>query len=141
MFLWFTVDLPDDPPTIQSAVLLGADGRELAVLSQDGQRFEVALDEVSPIVIDALIAAEDRRFYDHTGIDPIGVTRALWNNVRNGGTQGGSTITQQLVKNEFLTSERTVWRKANCSSSLASGGMRWFMRPGISRISGWRAAR
>ena len=93
-------------------MLLAADGRELAVLSQDGQRFEVPLDEVSPIVIDALIAAEDRRFYDHTGVDPIGVTRALWHNVRNGGTQGGSTITQQLVKNEFLTSERTLWRKA-----------------------------
>lgn len=110
--LWLTVDLPDDPPTLQSSVVVAADGREVAVLSQDGRRFEVPLSEVSPLVIDALIAAEDRRFYDHSGVDPIGVARALWHNVRRDGTQGGSTITQQLVKNEFLSSERTLWRKA-----------------------------
>jgi len=110
--LWFSVELPEDPPTLQSAVVLAADGRELAVLSQDGQRFEVPLAEVSPVVVDALVAAEDRRFFEHTGVDPIGITRALWNNVRSNDTQGGSTITQQLVKNEYLTSERSLWRKA-----------------------------
>jgi penicillin-binding protein 1A len=111
-FLWFTVDLPEDPPAIQSAVVLAADGQELAVLSQDGQRFEVPLDEVSPIVVQALLAAEDRRFYEHGGLDPIGIGRALWKNATSSGTQGGSTITQQLVKNEYLTSERSLWRKA-----------------------------
>lgn len=110
--LWFTVDLPKDPPEIASAVVVGADGRELAVLSQDGQRFEVGLDEVAPVVVDALVAAEDRRFYEHGGIDPVGITRALWRNVTTDRTQGGSTITQQLVKNEYLTSERSLWRKA-----------------------------
>jgi penicillin-binding protein 1A len=110
--LWFTVDLPKDPPEIQSAVVVGQDGRELAVLSQDGQRFEVPLDKVAPVVVDALIAAEDRRFYKHGGVDPIGIGRALWKDVTTRGTQGGSTITQQLVKNQYLTSERTLWRKA-----------------------------
>jgi penicillin-binding protein 1A len=110
--LWFTVDLPAEPPELQSSVLVAADGSELAVLSQDGQRFEVGLDEVAPIAVDALIAAEDRRFYKHGGVDPVGTFRALWHNVRSSGTEGGSTITQQLVKNEFLTSERTLWRKA-----------------------------
>jgi penicillin-binding protein 1A len=111
-FLWFTVELPEDPPELQSAVLVGEDGRELAVLSQEGQRFIVPLDEVDPVVVDALLAAEDRRFYDHGGVDPIGVTRALVSNLRHSGTQGGSTLTQQLVKNEYLTNERSLWRKA-----------------------------
>ena len=112
VLLWITLDLPEDPPDIQSAVVVGADDRELAVLSQDGQRFEVTLDEVAPVVVDALIAAEDRRFFDHDGVDPIGVSRALWKNLTTRGTQGGSTLTQQLVKNEYLTSERSIWRKA-----------------------------
>ena len=61
---------------------------------------------------EALIAAEDRRFYSHGGVDPIGIGRALWTNLRSARTEGGSTLTQQLVKNEYLTSERTLWRKA-----------------------------
>ncbi len=111
-FLWFTVELPEDPPELQSAVIVGEDGRELAVLSQEGQRFIVSLDEMNPVVVDALLSAEDRRFYDHGGIDPIGITRALVSNLRHSGTQGGSTLTQQLVKNEYLTNERSLWRKA-----------------------------
>ncbi|MEQ1788049.1 MAG: transglycosylase domain-containing protein, partial [Acidimicrobiales bacterium] len=110
--LWFTVELPEDPPELQSAVLVAEDGRELAVLSQEGQRFIVSLDEIDPVVVDALLSAEDRRFYDHGGVDPIGLTRALVSNLRHSGTQGGSTLTQQLVKNEYLTSERSLVRKA-----------------------------
>lgn len=109
--LWLTVELPEDPPALQSAVLLAEDGRELAVLSQEGQRFIIPLEEVNPVVVDALLSAEDRRFYDHGGIDPIGITRALVSNVRSRGTQGGSTLTQQLVKNEYLSSERSIVRK------------------------------
>src|SRR3546814_6183675 len=100
--LWFTVELPEDPPALRSAVVVGVDGRELAVLSQDGQRFEVPLGDVAPVVVDALIAAEDRRFYDHSGIDPIGISRALWSNVTSSGTPGGSTPTQ---RSEEHTSE------------------------------------
>ena len=84
-FLWVTVALPEDPPELQSAVLVAEDGRELAVLSQEGQRFIVALDEVNPVVVDALLSAEDRRFYEHGGLDPIGISRALVSNVRHVG--------------------------------------------------------
>ena len=60
----------------------------------------------------AVIAIEDRRFYEHGGIDPIGLARALWVNIVQGGVrQGGSTITQQLAKNVFLTPERSIERK------------------------------
>ena len=81
------------------------------MLAQEGLRLEVSLDEIDPVVVDALVAAEDRRFYDHTGIDPAGIVRALWNNLTDDSTQGGSTLTQQLVKNTYLTSDRTLTRK------------------------------
>jgi len=110
--LWFTLELPEEPPEIDSAVVLAADGQELAVLSKDGQRFEIELTQVAPVVVDALLAAEDRRFYEHGGVDPIGIVRALWTNVRTDRLAGGSTLTQQLVKNQYLSSERTLWRKA-----------------------------
>ncbi|MYE01949.1 MAG: PBP1A family penicillin-binding protein [Alphaproteobacteria bacterium] len=65
-----------------------------------------------PYVPRAIVAIEDRRFYEHDGIDPIGLARALWVNIVEGGVrQGGSTITQQLAKNVFLTPERSIERK------------------------------
>ena len=106
------MDLPEDPPELQSAVLVDKDGNELAVLSQEGERFIVPLDKVNPVVVDALLSSEDRRFYEHGGLDPVGIGRALVSNVRSSRTQGGSTLTQQLVKNEYLSSERTFMRKA-----------------------------
>ena len=75
-------------------------------------RMLVRLDEVPPFFIDALIAVEDQDYFDHHGVSLIGIARAMWANVRAGGVaQGGSTLTQQLVKNFFLTRERTVTRK------------------------------
>lgn len=72
------------------------------------------LDDFPDIMIKALVSTEDRRFYEHWGIDPIGTLRALVNNSRGGGgTQGGSSITQQLAKNLFLTNERSLERKIN----------------------------
>lgn len=65
-------------------------------------------------LIKGLLATEDRDFYNHFGISLKGIARAMWANVRAGGiVQGGSTITQQLVKNFYLTSERSLWRKVN----------------------------
>ncbi len=67
---------------------------------------------MSPYLPDAVLATEDRRFYHHFGIDPIGLARALYVNLRSGDlVQGGSTITQQLAKNVFLTPERSLHRK------------------------------
>jgi penicillin-binding protein 1A len=110
-WLFATVDLPADPPQLSSSVLLDANGTELAVLSQGERRTPVSLDQVAPVVPQALVASEDRTFWEHGGVNPLGIARALVVNVRSDGKQGGSTITQQLVKNEFLTSERTWTRK------------------------------
>ena len=77
-------------------------------------RVLVAYNEIPPLLIDALIAVEDRNYFHHVGIDFKGILRAAWTNLLSGGVkQGGSTITQQLVKNFFLTHERTIWRKIN----------------------------
>ena len=77
-------------------------------------RVLVKLDEVPPVLIKTLIAVEDRKFYEHHGLDPRGIARALFANLRAAdAVQGGSTVTQQLVKNFYLTSERSLRRKAN----------------------------
>ncbi|MDD5057588.1 MAG: penicillin-binding protein 1B [Sideroxydans sp.] len=73
----------------------------------------VRLDQVPKPLIDALIATEDHKFYTHLGIDPRGIARALFKTATGQRIEGGSTLTQQLVKNFFLTSERTLSRKAN----------------------------
>ena len=74
----------------------------------------VTLDQYPDYVVQAVLSTEDRRFFDHWGVDPIGLVRALSVNARNSGVvQGGSTLTQQLAKNLFLTNERTLMRKIN----------------------------
>jgi penicillin-binding protein 1B len=77
------------------------------------ERRVVTLKEVPPLLIKAILAIEDERFYSHHGVDPVSIIRATWVNLRNVGVvQGGSTLTQQLIKNFFLTDERTLTRKA-----------------------------
>src|SRR5690606_686548 len=76
------------------------------------QRDSVPVDEMPDYVIQAVLATEDRRFYTHFGIDFLGLLRAMTENVRaHSVVQGGSTITQQLAKNLFLSNERTMERK------------------------------
>ena len=76
------------------------------------QRIEVPLSRISPHVMTAIVAIEDQRFFDHGGVDVIRVAGAAWTNVREGwGTQGASTITQQLARQSLLTREKTVTRK------------------------------
>ena len=78
----------------------------------DEQRHDVPLAQISPLLRNAVIAVEDHRFYQHGGVDPIGILRALFRDVRSRGkVQGGSTITQQLARMLFLSNERTWDRK------------------------------
>ena len=74
-------------------------------------RVLVRLNQVPRHFVDALVATEDRSYFSHAGFDPRGLARAAWSLVSGGRLQGGSTLTQQLVKNFFLTPERTVQRK------------------------------
>lgn len=103
-----SLEIPKRPPTIQ---IVGVDG---SLLAQRGEMAgaNVSLKDLPPYLPKAFIAIEDRRFYSHFGIDPIGILRALVTNVLHRGvSQGGSTLTQQLAKNLFLTHERTMARK------------------------------
>jgi penicillin-binding protein 1B len=80
----------------------------------DRERSPVALADFPPLLVTGAQAVEDRRFKHHFGLDPVGIARALWANLRAGEVvQGGSTITQQLVKNLFLSPERSLLRKFN----------------------------
>lgn len=103
-----SLEIPKRPPTIQ---IVGLDG---SVLASRGEMpgANVSLKDLPPYLPKAFIAIEDRRFYSHYGVDPIGILRAAVTNVLHRGvSQGGSTLTQQLAKNLFLTQERTMARK------------------------------
>jgi penicillin-binding protein 1A len=103
--------LPAMTPLAARSVVLAADGSTLAVL-YDQDRVPVKLSEIPNIVVEAVVATEDKSFFRHAGVDPRSILRASMHNGRTGDVeQGGSTITQQLVKNTFLTSKRTVDRK------------------------------
>jgi penicillin-binding protein 1A len=100
--------VPRRPPNI---AIHAVDGSLLANRGETGGR-TVQLAELPAYLPKAFVAIEDRRFYSHWGIDPLGIGRALFRNASGRGmTQGGSTLTQQLAKNLFLTQERTISRK------------------------------
>ncbi|WP_062226697.1 transglycosylase domain-containing protein [Aureimonas frigidaquae] len=100
--------VPDRPPNVR---IVSVTGDLLANRGVTGGE-ALALDQISPYLPQAVMAIEDRRFYQHFGVDPIGIIRALTTNLQAGGTvQGGSTLTQQLAKNIFLTPEQKLTRK------------------------------
>ncbi|MGD8957684.1 MAG: transglycosylase domain-containing protein, partial [Chromatiaceae bacterium] len=103
-----------------------ADGREIDLFrlepaligsiypAHNEDRVLVQRGDLPDHLVEALLAVEDRRFFEHRGVDLRGIARALWTNVRAGRVvQGGSTLTQQLVKNFVLTADRSLWRKFN----------------------------
>ncbi len=100
--------IPDRPPNVR---ITSVDGTTIANRGVTGGE-ALALAEMSPYIPEALVAIEDRRFYSHFGIDPLGLARAFVTNLTSGHmVQGGSTITQQLAKNMFLSPDRTLERK------------------------------
>jgi penicillin-binding protein 1A len=113
---WYAADLPDVESALQptrrpAITVLAANGTELATYGDFFGR-PVTVSELPPALPHAVLAIEDRRFYDHVGVDALGLARAMLVNVRAGTVvQGGSTITQQAAKNLFLTPNRTIKRK------------------------------
>jgi penicillin-binding protein 1A len=87
-----------------------ADGVEIGGFGSE-KRTYLPIDQIPKLMRDSLLAVEDARFYEHHGIDPIGVLRAVLSNVTGGRTQGASTITQQVARTFFLTREKTITRK------------------------------
>ena len=97
------------PPT--SALLLAADGRQFATIPPPERRELVQAQDIPEVMRQAIIAAEDERFLQHKGIDPLATMRAVFRDLTGGVTQGASTLTQQYVKNAYVGNERTVLRK------------------------------
>ena len=98
---------------VQVTEVYDRNNQEAGVLNINKGEF-VTIDQISPNMINALVSTEDKRFYDHHGFDPMGFLRATFGLLLNRGrvTGGGSTITQQLAKNAFLTQDQTFLRKA-----------------------------
>jgi len=112
---WF-IELPSPDNLIieaskQSTRILDRDGRLLYEIYVDRNYNPVKIEQIPDFVVSATIAVEDDKFYEHYGIRIDSIIRAVRNNLSNGGLQGGSTITQQLVKNVLLTPEKTLSRK------------------------------
>ncbi len=113
---WYALDLPDVEKALKSnrrpiITLLSSNGTVFATRG-DLYGIPYSVGELPKNLAQAVIATEDRRFYRHFGLDPIGIARAAWANIRAGRIlQGGSTLTQQAAKNLFLTPERSFKRK------------------------------
>ena len=110
---YFTVSIPDPNAFVnsQSTIIQYADGQEVGRLGSENRTI-VKLANIPAHVREAVLAAEDRKFYSESAVSPQGIARAIWDNIKslgNGG--GGSTITQQYAKTAFLSPERTVIRK------------------------------
>ncbi len=114
-FLWVLPSLPSLNKAFnhsRDAIVTVLDANGSVIYRQNtgwGEALHVG--EIPKSMSDALIAVEDKRFYYHFGIDPYALSRAIYHNLRNKSRQGGSTLTQQLAKNVFLTHERTIKRK------------------------------
>ncbi|HRY06000.1 MAG TPA: transglycosylase domain-containing protein, partial [Hyphomicrobiaceae bacterium] len=115
MMVYYTIVFPD-PLAVrgkETAPIIRILARDGTLLARRGAAHDyMPIDMIPKRVLDAVVATEDRRFFSHWGIDPAGLVRASFANLRAGRfVQGGSTLTQQLAKNLFLTSERTLSRK------------------------------
>jgi 1A family penicillin-binding protein len=118
VFIYFSKDIPDpskisDRSVDQSTKIFDRTGNTLLYeIHGDEKRTIVKLDQISPYLMKAAVATEDKRFYSHIGIDFKGIARSIYKDVISGEkAQGGSTITQQLIKNSILTSEKKYTRK------------------------------
>lgn len=105
-------EIPERNELLGPSIAFDREGRPLARFAADVERRPVPLDEISTFLQHAVVAKEDQRFFEHQGVDPLSVVRAIWRNVSTGGiAEGGSTLTQQYVKMTYVGTERTVYRK------------------------------
>lgn len=107
-------DLPEvaNVKPAASSQIYDVHGNLITTVHATENRLPVKLSQVPKDLQNAFIATEDNRFYSHHGVDPIGIMRAIWVNIAHDGVaEGGSTITQQLARNAFLTQDRTLKRK------------------------------
>jgi penicillin-binding protein 1A len=119
-----------DPATQRSevdTVVYASNGRTvLAVLRGEESRILVDTEDIAPIMRQAIVSVEDQRFFEHDGIDLRGVARALWQDIRHQSiVEGGSTITQQFVKNAYIRNERSIARKVREAALAWQLEQRW----------------
>ncbi|WP_046727597.1 transglycosylase domain-containing protein [Streptomyces humi] len=107
------VGVPDENTAAKSQnnVYYWANGQQMVATGTGANRQNVTIDQIPKAMQNAVISAENKSFYSDSGVDPMGIARALVNMARGGQTQGGSTITQQFVKNTYLSQDQTVTRK------------------------------
>jgi membrane peptidoglycan carboxypeptidase len=106
-----SIPTPNELVSAQTTIVYFDNGKTEIGRFGSQNRINIKIDQVPDYVQKAVLAAEDRSFYENKGVSPTGIARAFWNNVRTGSTQGGSTITQQYAKNAYLSQERTYKRK------------------------------
>jgi penicillin-binding protein 1A len=112
--------------TGQNSFVYAADGSLLGSIPAEKNRTRVALRKISPWMRRSTVAIEDHRFYEHGGVDYVGIVRAAWSDLRAGHVvQGGSTITQQLVRNLYISKERTFERKLKETCLAIKLSRRW----------------
>lgn len=115
VFFYLYLQYSPLPPNniTNTSKLVASDGQVITDLVSGGEnRLKIALKDVPKTLIEATLAVEDQQFYNHAGINPAGIARALWVDIKSGEVrEGGSTITQQLAKNLYLNQDRTLSRK------------------------------
>jgi penicillin-binding protein 1A len=105
------IPLPTAPVLNQTTLVYDSAGNQLASFSSSQARVDVSLSQVPQVVIDAILSIEDHHFFTEGAINPVSTLRALINDIRGGSLQGGSTITQQYVKQTYTGTQRTILRK------------------------------
>ncbi|MBP2652864.1 MAG: mtgA 3 [Firmicutes bacterium] len=104
--------LKGDLKTAAASQIFDVNGKLITTVHSVENRVPVGINKIPKSLQNAFVSAEDARFYQHSGVDPRGILRAIWSNIAGGAVaEGGSTITQQLAKNAILTQERTLKRK------------------------------
>src|SRR6478735_11573346 len=116
IFMPLPATLPEPRVGVESSAshVFDADGNEIAVYRQFDTNIPISQSDIPQVLKDAVVSAEDKHFYDHGGVDVGATVRALVDDLRSGEVvQGGSTITQQYVKNAFTNGDRTLSRKVH----------------------------